>query len=181
MTACPTVETERLVLRPFADDDLDAYFAVLDTVEVRASLHTSDDFTRDDAWQQMAVWRGQWELRGTGQWAVGLRSTGELIGRAGPHRPERHDWPGVEIGWVIHPAHWGNGYATEAGRASVDWAFAVLPVDELVSVILPENVPSQAVARRLGFTLREERVISHFPSSPHGIWTLPRPSRTPDF
>ncbi len=49
-------------------------------------------------------------------------------------------------------------------------------VDELVSVILPENTASQAVARRLGFALREEKVLTFFPAMAHGIWALPRPS-----
>ena len=88
MTACPTLVTERLVLRPFHDDDVDAYFVVLDTPEVRRSLHLPEALSRDDAWQQMAVWRGQWELRGSGQWALIRRDDGAFLGRAGLHRPE---------------------------------------------------------------------------------------------
>ena len=175
MTA-PTIETERLVLRAFTEDDLEAYFRIHDTAEVRRSLHLPDHFDRSLAWVQLAMWTGQWELRGTGQWAVERKDTGELIGRAGTHRPERVDWPGLEVGWTFHPDQWGHGFATEAGRASVDWAFANHPVDELVSCILPENAPSQAVARRLGFTLREEKILMFFPSMPHGIWVLPRPA-----
>lgn len=176
MPECPIVETERLVLRPFTEDDLDRYFEIHSTPEVRSSLHTPDDFSFDDAWEQMAVHRGQWALRGSGQWAVELKTTGEMIGRAGTHRPERHDWPGLECGWTFDPAHWGRGYATEAGRATVEWAFANHADDRLVSVILPTNTASQAVATRLGFTLHEERTLAFFPSAPHGIWVLPRPA-----
>lgn len=176
MSTCPTIETERLVMRPFRDDDLDAYFAIMDTTELRTALHTPDDFDPPAAWFQMAWWLGQWELRNTGQWAVDLRSTGELIGRAGTNHPARPDWPGIEVGWAFDPSHWGRGYATEAGRAAVEWAFANHGVPELVSCILPENTASQAVAHRLGFTLREERVLAFFPSMPHGIWVLPRPA-----
>lgn len=95
----PTIETERLTLRPFRDDDLDAHFALLDIPEVRASLPIPDE-----------------------------------------------------------------------------WAFATHDVDELVSCILAANTASQAVARRLGFTLREEKVLASFPSTAHQIWVLPRPS-----
>ena len=171
----PTIETDRLVLRPFRDDDVDGYFWVHNAPEVRASLHIADDFDRATAWSHLCLWNGQWTLRNSGQLAVVLQSTGELIGRCGVHRPARPDWPGLELGWTFHPSHWGNGYATEAGRANMAWAFANHDVDELVSVILPENTPSQAVARRLGFTFREERVLSFFPSKPHGIWFKPRP------
>jgi RimJ/RimL family protein N-acetyltransferase len=142
---------------------------------VRAALHIPDEFDREDAWDQMARWLGQWALRGSGQWAVELKATGRLIGRAGTHRPERADWPGLECGWTFDPAHWGRGYATEAGRATVEWAFATHPDDELYSVIIPTNAASEAVARRLGFTRREVKVLEFFPEAPHGIWVLPRP------
>ena len=174
MHDCPTVETERLLLRPLEEGDLERYHAIHATPEVRASLHIPDSFHRDDAWAQMAHHRGQWALRNSGQWAVELKATGALIGRAGTHRPERADWPGLECGWTFDPAHWGHGYATEAGRATVEWAFANHDDDRLVSVILPANIASQNVAIRLGFTLHEERTLTFFPSSPHGIWVLPR-------
>ena len=174
MSRCPTLQTERLVLRPFAEPDLEVYTALLQTDEVRAALHLPDAIGRWDAWSQMAAWLGQWELRGTGQWAVEEKATGELVGRAGLHWPARDDWPGVEVGWALHPASWGRGYATEAGRRAVEYAFDVLGLDAVCSTILPENIRSQAVARRLGFQLREERVLSHFPALAHGIWWLTR-------
>ncbi len=175
MHDCPTVETERLTLRPFRDDDIDRYLAVHSAPEVMASLHIPETFDREDAWNQMARHRGQWALRRSGQWAIELKSTGEFIGRAGTHRPERHDWSSLECGCTFDPAHWGHGYATEAGRATVDWAWANHDDDQLFSVILPANAASQGVAQRLGFTLLEERTLDFFPSLPHGIWVLPRP------
>ena len=137
-------------------------------------MHLADDVGRYDAWLGMAQQLGQWELRGTGQWALEEKASGVFVGRAGTHRPERADWPGIEVGWCLPPDHWGKGYATEAGAAAVEWAFAQHDVDALYSVILPENTASQAVARRLGFTLYETRALAHFPSLPHGIWRLRR-------
>jgi RimJ/RimL family protein N-acetyltransferase len=174
VSRCPTLETERLLMRPFREDDLDAFTAVLQSPEVRASLHLPDDVGRYEAWLGMAQQLGQWELRGTGQWALVEKASGEFVGRAGTHRPERADWPGIEVGWALHPGHWGKGYATEAGGAAVEYAFAHHDVDALYSVILPENTASQAVARRLGFTLSETRALSHFPELQHGIWRLAR-------
>lgn len=174
MTACPTLLTERLILRPFEESDLDAYTDLLATPEVRHSLRLTDDYGRHQAWLTMAQWRGQWELRATGQFAVEERTTGRFVGRAGLHHPERDDWPGVEVGWVLHPEVWGRGYATEAGAASISYAFDVMGLDEAWSVILPDNARSQAVAGRLGLTWVDDRVLSSFPSEAHGIWRIDR-------
>jgi len=174
MTRCPTIETERLGLRPFREEDLDAYTAILQAPEVRYWLRIREDVGREQAWQAMVNMLGQWELRNTGNWAIEERSTCELVGRAGSYRPERGDWPGIEIGWTLHPQHWGKGYATEAGAVARDWVFANHDVDAVYSCILHENVASQSVAKRLGFTYWEDRTFAHYPSEPHGIWRLRR-------
>ena len=174
MGACPTLETNRLILRPFRDDDLSDYFAMEDTPEVRAGLCTPDAFGVADAFRKMAAWLGEWELRGTGHWALEERDTGRFVGSAGLHLPEHQNWPGVEVGWTLHPDRWGCGYATEAGSAAVRYGFGELGEGRLFSCILLDNCRSQAVARRLGFEFVEERTVSHFPNEPHGIWALDR-------
>lgn len=172
MGRCPTIESERLVLRPLRESDLDAYFAMYDTPEVRRWLHLADDYSREDAWASMASTLGQWELRNTGNWALEERATGVLVGRTGPHWPERKNWPGIEIGWTLHPAHWGKGYATEAGAAARDWVFANHDVDAIYSNILDDNLASQSVASRLGFTPWERRVMGL--GLEHVVWRLQR-------
>jgi len=179
MSRCPTIETERLRMRPFREADIDPFLAMMTTSEVRASLRLPDDLDRSQMWGGMASMLGQWELRNSGHWAVELQSTGEFIGRAGTLRPVRPDWPGLEIGWTFHPDHWGCGYATEAGRAAIHWAWANHTDDTLYSLILPDNERSQSVARKLGFTLGETRVMEWYPDEAHGIWTLPRPEWAP--
>jgi RimJ/RimL family protein N-acetyltransferase len=174
VSACPTLSTERLTLRPFRAEDVDPLFALMSTDEVRASFHLSDDFNRGAAWGAMATLAGLWALRGVGQWALEERSGGRFVGRAGLYWRPEPEWPGVEVGWMLHPSVWGQGYATEAGARSVRYGFDVVGEDTLYSVILPENVRSQAVARRLGFTPWEERVLPHFPSAAHMVWRLDR-------
>jgi RimJ/RimL family protein N-acetyltransferase len=174
MSACPTLTTPRLVLRPFVDADLDGYLEMLNAPDVRHSLRLGERVTRNEAWLGMAQWRGQWELRGSGQWAVCDRVTGTFLGRAGLHRPEVADWPGLEVGWTLHPDQWGHGYATEAGARAIAYGFEVLEVEELVSVILPDNLRSQSVARRLGLSFAGERILSTYLREPHGIWRLRR-------
>ena len=174
MSACPTIETENLILRPFKDEDTNDFFSMMDSREVREALHVSDDYGLSEAFHAMYAWLGQWELRGTGHWALEEKKSGRFVGRAGLHRPERHDWPGVEVGWALHPDYWGRGYATEAGAAAVRYGFDELEVEKLFSCILPENHRSQAVAKRLGFEFLEERILVFFPKLPHGIWVLNR-------
>ena len=91
---------------------------------------------------------GHWELRGYGQWLLAERATGELVGRAGLYFPE--GWPGLEVGWTLARSRWGQGLATEAGQAAVDWAFAELDTDRVISLIAPDNHRSRRVAERLG-------------------------------
>jgi len=170
--ACPTLETERLVLRPFRDDDLVDYFAMMDSPEVRAALRIPDEQGLYEAFDDMAAWLGKWELRGAGYWALEEKSSGRFVGRAGLHRPERHDWLGVEVDWTLHPDQWGRGYATEAAAAAVCYGFEQLGEKRLFSCILLDNYRSQAVARRLGFELIEERVMSMLPAEVFGIWAL---------
>ena len=142
VTACPTLSTERLTLRPFRADDLEPLHAVMTTPEVRASLHLPDDYSLGDAWRTIAGFAGLWELKGLGQWALEERATGRFVGRAGLYWRPEDDWPGVEVGWMLDPACWGAGYATEAGARAVRYGFEELGEDVLFSVILPENTRS---------------------------------------
>ncbi len=122
----------------------------------------------------MTQWMGQWALRNSGNWLLEEKATGAVVGRAGTHRPERADWPGLEIGWTLHPAHWSKGYATEAGAAAREWALANHADDALYSCIRIDNLASQRVATRLGFTPWEERTFAAFPGVPHMIYRLQR-------
>ncbi len=174
MSACPTLETENLILRPFKDGDVHDFFSMMDSREVRDALHVPDDYGPSEAFKDMAAWLGQWELRGTGHWALEEKNSGRFVGRAGLHQPERRDWPGVEVGWALHPDFWGYGHATEAGAAAASYGFEQLGAGELFSCILAENHRSQAVAKRLGFEFMEERILEFFPKLPHQIWILNR-------
>jgi RimJ/RimL family protein N-acetyltransferase len=144
----PLVDTPRLQLRPWRDDDLDAYAAMCADPVVMRYMGDSSTLDRDDAWRQMAMFVGHWQLRGFGTWAVEERDSGRFVGRVGLHRPE--GWPDLEVGWMLARDTWGRGYATEAARASLDHAWDVLGAAHVVSLIAPENVASVRVAERIG-------------------------------
>ena len=144
-----TLETERLYLRQFREADLDAYAEMCADVEVMRYI--GQPLSRFEAWRSMAAMLGHWQLRGYGLWAVEEKGSGEMIGRIGCWRPE--GWIDFEIGWTLRRTHWGKGYAIEAARASVQYAFEQLNRSHIISLIHPENWRSIRVADQLGETV----------------------------
>ncbi len=142
----PTLRTERLTLRAFRADDINALAAMQANPEVRRFLGDGSILDRTQAWSLMERMLGQWALRGYGMLAV--ESEGSFAGWAGVlHPPE---WPEPELGYSLDQPFWGRGIATEAARAARGWAFASLDVDRLASFIRPGNARSIRVAKKLG-------------------------------
>ena len=150
-TAAARLDTPRLILRMFREDDFEAYATICADPEVMRYLGEGRPLTRAESWRQMAMILGHWQLRGFGLWAVEERGTGALVGRIGLFEPE--GWPGFEIGWVLARPSWGRGYATEGARRVLDHAFADMGRDHLISLIYPDNAASIRVAERIGETL----------------------------
>ena len=153
MTTVPTIRTERLILRDFAQSDFESYAEMIADPEVTRFLADGKPLGRIDAWRQMAMFAGHWQLRGFGIWAVEEQATGRFIGRIGCFEPE--GWPAFEIGYTLARHAWGKGYASEGAAASLRYAREVLGRREIISVIRPDNLGSIAVATRLGAVLAE--------------------------
>jgi RimJ/RimL family protein N-acetyltransferase len=149
-----TLETERLVMRPFAEADLDAYAAMCADPEVMRFLG-GETWDRMQTWRHIAATLGHWQLRGYGPWAVEEKASGTMVGRVGFINPE--GWPGFELGWTLARSAWGHGFATEAAARALEHAFTEMARDHVISLIHPDNKPSLAVAERLGETF--ERTI----------------------
>ena len=107
--------------------------------------------TRMDAWRHLATMVGHWHLRGFGMWGVEELATGRLVGRVGFHEPD--GWPAFELGWTLGRTAWGKGYATEAAKRCLAYAFEEMDREHVISLIDPENVSSIRVAERIGETL----------------------------
>ena len=155
------VETPRLVLRRFGDDELDAFIAVWSDPSVRAALDPAGAADPAHAPERFRHHLEHWREYGFGLWAVEERPRGEVAGWIGPTHPtfvpELADE--VEIGWTLRRPYWGRGLATEGAAAAVEAAVAHLEPERLVSLITPDNRRSIAVATRLG--MREAGRVRH--------------------
>jgi [ribosomal protein S5]-alanine N-acetyltransferase len=148
MMQIPQLETARLRLTAFGDRHFEAYASMLADASSTRFVGDGQPLDRMNAWRSMAMLLGHWTLRGYGMWAVESKDSGEFVGRVGLHHPE--GWPDLELGWMLMPGQRGKGYATEAGRAALDFAFDELKAMRLISLIRFENTASERVARRLG-------------------------------
>jgi RimJ/RimL family protein N-acetyltransferase len=165
----PRLETPRLVLRAWTQDDVAPYQRLVRDVEVMRYMGSGPVWSAKRAVAALVARVSDiesrrslrhvaehWKSHGFGEWAVEERASGELIGRIGL----RHhgDWVAdavkVEIGWLLARRAWGAGYATEGARAGIDHAFGPLELGRLMSIALVGNRRSQRVMEKLGLTRR---------------------------
>ena len=158
----PVIETERLLLRQWQGRDMAPYAAMLSDPGTARFITVDGKPVVDEmtGWRHAVVMAGHWTLHGAGMFVVEEKSSGRFAGRVGPWKPP--GWPGFEVGWGIAREFRGKGYAAEAARASIDWAFATFDIDQIVHCIDRENIASQGVARRLGASKdREIELFGH--------------------
>lgn len=145
------VETTRLRLRELTPGDLDFVAEMRGDAEVMR--YYPKQYTREESAEWIARHVERYRADGYGLWLVERRDTAQPIGTVGLVRQIVHGRPEVEIGYLIHRAFWRQGFATEAARACRDYAFGELHVPRVISLIRPENVPSQGVARNMGMSV----------------------------
>lgn len=145
------IETERLILRQIDPErDLDGWARAMADEDIVRFIG-GQTMNRAQAWRNMALVIGHWQIRGYGFFSLEDKRTGEWVGRVGPWNPA--GWPEPEVGWVISPDHLRKGYALEAGAASIDYVFNTLGWKRVIHVILDGNRPSIGVAEKLGSRL----------------------------
>ena len=140
------LETDRLLLRPPAAQDFDAWARL--AADEETMRHLGGVQPRTVAWRNFAFAVGSWHLQGFCGFSVVEKASGDWVGRVGPLRPE--GWPGTEVGWALARAFWGRGYAFEAATAAIDWAFDHLRWSEVIHCINDGNQASVALATKLG-------------------------------
>lgn len=134
-------------MRMWRKEDFEAYLELCSDLEVMRFLG-GKALDRYECWKHMGFLVGHWKLLGFGHWAVEEKATGSFVGRVGFLHPE--GWPGFELGWTLARRFWGRGYAIEAARRALQYAFNELDKDHVISLIDPSNTNSIKVAERLG-------------------------------
>ena len=161
-------QTERLAVRRLTDDDGAALYEMHRHDEVMRWLDRTLSTGPADELARLARWR-VWETGGFGFFAITLRESGALVG-VQVLKPF-DDLPHIDLGWRLHPDHWGNGYATESARGAIGYAFGTLGLDELAATTLPDNARSRAVMERLGMAYAGDVVHAGLP---HVLYLLRR-------
>jgi RimJ/RimL family protein N-acetyltransferase len=152
-----TIATERLLLRKPIASDVNPMMEVHQDPEVMRFLGVYP-VTLMTAWKNVAMMVGHWEMLGYGSWVVVDKSTSEIVGRVGLWYPD--GWLGVELGWTVKRSRWGEGIATEASRAALQWTWANLQVDHIISMIHRENTASIRIAEKLGECFERAETIN---------------------
>ena len=151
------ITTPRLILRTFTEEDIDPMVRILGGKDVLRYFPRTDPPPRDRVQKMIVGLLKHWEEHGYGLWAVESRSTGDLMGRCGLQiLPETEE---VEVDFILGRPFWGQGFATEAGRASLQYGFEQLRLERVIGIAHVENKASQRVLEKLGMDLVEQRQL----------------------
>jgi len=132
----------------------------------------------EESERRLARWLAMWEEQGTGFWLFS-DADGNLVGHAGLF-PSPQTAGATELGYILKPAFWKRGYATEIARALVDLAFGDLGLDELVANTMPENAASRRVLERVGFSFAGETLYKgELPNAAYRMKSTDRPRDRP--
>ncbi|MEP7342233.1 MAG: GNAT family N-acetyltransferase [Acidobacteriota bacterium] len=150
----PLIETERLLLREITEEDLN------DLLEIWGDPEAMRLFPQTLNRDEMKAWiernNNRYKQFGHGIWAVVRKSDGLLVGDCGLVMQEVDGVDELEVGYHFKRSHWGNGYATEAARSCMEYAFNQLGRRRVISMIRPENLPSRRVAERNGLQIEKQ-------------------------
>ncbi len=158
MGAMTEIQTPRLLLRRWTDDDL------VPMAEINADPHVmrwiSDGSVRDleQTAEDIQRWEDEWDEEGFGLFAVELLASGELAGFTGLSVPAflPEVLPAVEIGWRLGRQFWGQGYASEAAHATLEFALQDRGLDRVIGISTVGDSASENVMRKLGMVPEHE-------------------------
>lgn len=150
-----TINTDRLLLRQFCDDDLQAYYDVLSKDEVSMWLGTGRKIELDGVKRGLEKHKVSMNTD-LPVWAVDIKDTNLLIGHCGIQKLGEE----IELFYALNPNAWGKGYATEASKAVISFVKENTKLSKLVALVYPNNKKSINVLEKLGFCYVENQ--THF-------------------
>jgi ribosomal-protein-alanine N-acetyltransferase len=176
----PLLETERLILRGWREEDLPAFARMNNDPNVTEFL--KGPMAMDESSEMMARLQAGFAERGFGLWAVEIKAAKRLAGFTGITVPrfEATFTPCFEVGWRLACEHWGKGYATEAAREAIRFGFEQAGLGEIVSFTTVANIRSRRVMEKLGMTRDPAEDFDHpalpagHPIRPHVLYRLSR-------
>lgn len=169
MIGDPPILTERMRLRSYRPEDLDA---LAEQLGDPLTMHFYPrPYTRDEVEGWITEQRRRYERDGFGLVVMEDLQTGSWLGQCGPVAREVDGKTEIEVGWLTTRARWGEGLAPEAARACIDWLFENRYTDHVISLILPDNGPSIRVANKLGMTAWRDTIHAGLR---HTVWGLKR-------
>jgi [ribosomal protein S5]-alanine N-acetyltransferase len=151
-----TLETERLVLRPLSDTDLDALHRISNEPLVRPYLWDDEPVSMEQIEGIFSQSVREFAKKGLGLFGVRLRGEAELLGLCGFRSLENTDE--IELAYQLSQKWWGRGFATEAARACLHYAFEEVGLERIVAGVEPQNVASKRVIEKLGMRYAGEMV-----------------------
>ncbi|CCY35728.1 putative uncharacterized protein [Alistipes sp. CAG:831] len=168
------IETPRLLLREMTPADRPDLCMILQDKEVMCAYNGPFSDEEVNGWLERQT--GRYREWGYGLWAVVLKQTGKMIGQCGVTRQLWNGEEMLEVGYLFRHSHWHQGYATEAARACMEYAFNVLGASEVCSIIRDNNIPSQRVALRNGMRKAEGVMVKHYRGAemPHWLYLTTR-------
>jgi RimJ/RimL family protein N-acetyltransferase len=163
------ITTERLILRPWKEEDLIPFAEMNADPAVREFFPSL--LAREESDASVRKWQAVYARDGFCMFAAELAASGEFVGAVGLQTMDFAipgvAQPAVEIGWRLARAHWGTGLATEGARAVVRYGFKTLRLNEIVAITAPANVRSRRVMEKIGMRHVPELDFDH-PRIPEG-------------
>lgn len=163
------LETERLLLRELTHNDLEFLTEMLAHPEVMR--YWPRPYTPEEAGEWIDRHRERYRIHGYGYWLAIEKASGLPVGQVGVLMQEVDGVEETGIGYMLHRPFWGQGFATEAARGCLHYAFETLGHDRVVILIRPENAPSMRVAQRLNARLERS---THYAGFEHFVFVLHR-------
>jgi len=142
------IRTDRLILRQFTSDDLNAYANIMGDYEVGRQFPKGEGYTREESTRSLDILMKHWKNHGFGIWAIVQKEDETLIGRCGLNLID--ETSEVEVDFLLARSYWGKGCATEAAKAALEYGFETLKLDRIIALSRPDNAASRKVIEKIG-------------------------------